>query len=39
MKCSRKLGIINEDEPALIDGGWIESWDVLNEYNQSGKKM
>ena len=28
-----------EDEPALIDGGWIESWDVLNEYNQSGKKM
>ena len=22
-----------EDEPALIDGGWIESWDILNDYN------
>ncbi|MBR3125051.1 MAG: hypothetical protein IKF42_06425, partial [Mogibacterium sp.] len=22
-----------EDEPAMIDGGWIESWDILNEYN------
>lgn len=23
-----------EDEPAMIDGGWIESWDNLNEYNR-----
>ena len=22
-----------EDEPALIDGGWINSWSILNEYN------
>ncbi|MDO5139425.1 MAG: hypothetical protein Q4D71_13330 [Oscillospiraceae bacterium] len=34
-----KLFVINltvgvEDEPAMIDGGWIESWDILNEYNR-----
>ena len=23
-----------EDEPSRIDGGWIESWDILNEYNR-----
>ena len=32
------LAVGVEDEPALIDGGWIESWDILNEYNQKDKK-
>lgn len=28
-----------EDEPALIDGGWINAWGSLNEYNQKADEL
>ena len=29
------LAVGVEEEPAKIEGGWIEPWSILNEYNQN----
>lgn len=31
---SINLAVGVEEEPSMIDGGWIESWDNLNKYNR-----